>query len=337
MAWIVRFRFVPVLIIALLVAVSGRAQPVRSQTHAPLDVNIIIADRGNNRIIELTPDKQIVWQFEFSALLPHHGADDAFFAPGNQQIVANLADENQIVLIDYATRKIVWQYGTGAKGSDPGQLHSPDDAYRLPDGNFSVADINSCRVVIISPDKQVVREYGQADKCVSQPGYYNKPNGATPLPDGHFLITEIIEKRITEIDRDGNELWTFHAPVHYPSDAQMTKRGTIILADYDKYGSVLELDKQGNVLWQFGPYDTPEGRLRWPSLAAELPNGNIIVTDDFNHRVIIIDKDTKQIVWQYGVTGRKGDLPGYLDIPDGLDWRHNADEVVNAGNSTATP
>ncbi len=331
--WLTRLRFLPVLLGILLVALSARAQPVRSQKKPPLDFNIIIADRGNNRIIEVTPDKKVVWEYTFKIQIPHHGADDAFFAPGNKEIVANLADENQIVMIDYATRKVVWQYGTGAKGSEPGQLHSPDDAYRLADGNFSVADINNCRIVIISPDKNVVREYGHASKCVSQPGYYNKPNGATPLPDGHFLITEIVEKRITEIDRDGNELWTFHAPVHYPSDAQLTARGTIILADYDKYGSILELDKKGNVLWQYGPFDTPEGRLRWPSLATELPNGNIIATDDFNHRVIVIDKETKEVVWQYGVTGRKGDLPGYLNIPDGLDWRHEPDPMVTTGTN----
>ncbi len=319
------FRFAPLLIGAALVAFSARPQPVRSQTRPPLEQNILIADRGNNRIIEVTPDKQIVWEYDFASRLPHHGADDAFFAPGNKEIVATLGEDNTIMVIDYATKKVVWQYGTGAKDADPNHLYTPDDAYRLPDGNYSVAEINNCRVVILSPEKKIVHEYGQAHQCVSQPGYYNKPNGATPLPDGHLLITEIKGQRVTEIDQEGNELYSFHAPVHYPSDAQRTIRGTIILADYDKYGSILELDKQGNVLWQFGPLDTPEGRLRWPSLAAELPNGNIIANDDFNHRVIVIDKETKQIVWQYGMTGRKGYLPGYLDIPDGLDWRHDND------------
>ena len=61
------------------------------------------------------------------------------------------------------------------------------------------------------------------------------------------------------------------------------------------------------------------GKLNRPSLAIELPNGNIMANDDLNHRVIVIDKATKAILWQYGVTGQRGLTPGYLAIPDGLD------------------
>jgi WD40 repeat protein len=255
--------------------------------------------------------------------LPHHGADDAFFSPDNKEIVTSLGLDNTIEVIDYATKKVTWTYGRGARGSGYEELTTPDDAYRLPDGNISVAEINNCRVVIYSPDKKIVKQYGESHQCKSEPGFYNKPNGATPLVSGGFIITEIVGPRVTEIDREGHELWSVKPPLGYPSDAQPTSRGTLIIADYMKYGTIVEMDKQGAVLWQFGPFDETNGnkRLRWPSLAAELPNGNIIATDDFNHRVIIIDKATKEIIWQYGITGHKGDLPGYLNIPDGLDWR----------------
>ncbi len=312
---------------ALLLVLATSAQPVHSETRPALVQNILIADRGNNRIIEVTPDKQIVWEYDFTDYMRGHGADDAFFAPGNKEIVANLEEENIVVVIDYATRKIVWQYGTGARGSGDNQLYTPDDAYRLADGNISVADINNCRIAIISPAKKVVQQFGTTGKCISAPNFYNKPNGATPLPDGHMLITEIKGARVTEVDAEGHEVYTFQAPVHYPSDAQRTWRGTIILADYSRYGSILELDRKGNIIWQYGPYETPEERLRWPSLAAELPNGDIIANDDFNHRVVVIDKMTRRIVWQYGVTGRRSAQPGYLNIPDGLDWRHDADHA----------
>jgi hypothetical protein len=50
-----------------------------------------------------------------------------------------------------------------------------------------------------------------------------------------------------------------------------------------------------------------------------LPNGDILVNDDHNHRVVVIDRATNQIVWQYGHDGVAGSAPGYLDNPDGLD------------------
>jgi hypothetical protein len=45
----------------------------------------------------------------------------------------------------------------------------------------------------------------------------------------------------------------------------------------------------------------------------------IAATDDYNERVVIIDRRTKRIVWQYGHTGVAGSGPGYLSKPDGLD------------------
>ena len=59
--------------------------------------------------------------------------------------------------------------------------------------------------------------------------------------------------------------------------------------------------------------------LNHPSLALPLPNGNILVNDDRNDRVIVIDPVTNRIVWQYGHDGVPGRGPGYLDNPDGVD------------------
>ncbi len=50
-----------------------------------------------------------------------------------------------------------------------------------------------------------------------------------------------------------------------------------------------------------------------------MPTGDILVADDLRHRVIVIDRQTKEIVWQYGVTDKTGHAPGYLWYPDGFD------------------
>jgi hypothetical protein len=62
-----------------------------------------------------------------------------------------------------------------------------------------------------------------------------------------------------------------------------------------------------------------EGMLDHPSLAMELPNGDVVLNDDRRHRVLVIDRASKAIIWQYGVTDRPGHAPGYLFYPDGLD------------------
>jgi outer membrane protein assembly factor BamB len=45
----------------------------------------------------------------------------------------------------------------------------------------------------------------------------------------------------------------------------------------------------------------------------------IAVTDDWHHRIVVIDPKTKRIVWQYGHFGIASSAPGYLSKPDGLD------------------
>ena len=56
------------------------------------------------------------------------------------------------------------------------------------------------------------------------------------------------------------------------------------------------------------------------SIARELPEtGDILIVDDLNDRVIVVDRKTKEIIWQYGETGKKGYTPGLLHYPDGVD------------------
>lgn len=305
----------------------ARAQPIPA-----LDRNILIADRGNNRIIEVTPDKQIVWEYHFRGLPPGHGADDAFFSPDNTRVIANLEFANLVVIIDYATRKIVWQYGDTIPGAGPGQVYRPDDSYLLPDGDATIADIVNCRVIVVSPAKKIVRQYGRTGDCLAVPGYFDQPDGATPLPNGNILISAIVSRRIAEVAPNGRIVYSFISPAMYPSDANPTPRGSIIVADFLPNGVIYELDHDGNVLWQYGPYSQPDFQHRdldRPSLAVELPNGNVIASDDYHHRIVVIDKQSHEIVWQYGHTGNPGDGPDYLFAPDGLDWRHNGEATAS--------
>ena len=280
--------------------------------------NVLIADRGNNRLIEVTPDKKIIWEYDFHLPKRGLGADDAFFTDNGQTIIVNLEEYHIIELIDYQTKTVKWTYGTpNVPGHLPGFLNTPDDAYKLPNGDIIVADIKNCRIIEIAPDKQIVHQYGQTKVCDDKPGHLNKPNGDTPLPNGHILISNIVGKNLVEIDNQWQPVFSMPLPVNYPSDPQMTNAGNILISDYSKPGQIVEVSKAGNIVWQYAG-DSP-AKLNHPSLAIELPNGNILSNDDLNHRVIVIDKQTKLIVWQYGVTGKPGNNPGQLNIPDGVD------------------
>ena len=95
-------------------------------------------------------------------------------------------------------------------------------------------------------------------------------------------------------------------------------------------------DASGKALWRWNP-SSGDGKLDHPSLAEGLPNGDIMLNDDFNHRVIVIDPAQNKIVWQYGHTGVAGVEPGYLNNPDGIDVVPPHSYADTVGTTKATP
>lgn len=306
---------------------GNRKQPVPSWGK-PLPYPIVIADRRNNRLIEVTPDHRIVWELPSPDLVLYRGNEDVSFSPDGRLLAVSEEDNYDIHIVDYEKRAVVWTYGVpDHKGHTPPYLNYPDDAHILEDGTFLTADIRNCRVLIIDPQtNEIVTEWGKAGdnahNCKhAPPRYLDYPNGVTPYSNGDILVTEIRGAWITRLRRDGTVLWSVQAPnVRYPSDAFPTQdERHVIVADFWKPGRVVIFDPATRkILWQYDG-QTAEQKLDHPSLARELPTGDVLVVDDLRHRVIVIDRRTKQIIWQYGVTDTPGHKPGYLFYPDGLD------------------
>lgn len=302
--------------VAAAVAITTTSVPDDPSALGGYDV--LIADRGNNRLLLVSPEKQVLWEYDFAHLSANEGADDAFFADNGRQVVVNLEHGQVIEAIDLRSKQVTWSYGTlGRRGHAAGLLDFPDDAYKLPNGDIIVADIRNCRILEIAQDGSIVRQAGRTDRCGSSPGELASPNGDTPLADGGMLISTIRDHSLIRLDPAWQQQSRLTLPLHYPSDPQLTADGNYVIADYVRHGRIIEIDPHGTILWDFDA--SGQGGLNHPSLAEELPNGNIIANDDLNQRVIVVDKTTRKIVWQYGQTGRRGAGPDQLHIPDGLD------------------
>ena len=278
----------------------------------PVPGYVLIADRNNNRVLLVSPGKRIVWQYD--AL---RGPDDAFFTPDFRSIITNEEFNDTVTQVSLRGRRAVWHYGHAeVPGSSAGFLNTPDDAYRLPNGSTTVADIRNCRIVSLSPSGKVQRVLGGS--CAHDPPRgFASPNGDTPLPGGGLLVTEI-GGWIDRLDARGNLVWSVRSPVSYPSDAQLLPNGRVLVASFTVPGKIVEMTTSGRVTWSFGAPSGPNF-LSKPSLAVRWPNGLIAANDDYGNRVIVIDPHTNLIVWQYGHTGVASSLPGYLSKPDGID------------------
>jgi hypothetical protein len=291
---------------------------------SPLPGYLMIADRDNNRIIIVNPAKQIMWRFPSpGALRPGQqfaGPDDAFLSADRRSIITNEEFSDTVAVLSLTRHpRLEWEYGhTDVQGSGSGYLAHPDDAYLLANGQIQVADIINCRVLWLDRAKHIVHSIGTAGVCAHDPPHsLLQPNGDTPLPDGGALVTEI-GGWIDRFNASGKLVWSIKSPTDYPSDAQLLPDRNVLVAGFNTPGRIDVLTPAGRVVWTYGPA-AGRAALDRPSLAVRLPNGMIAATDDWHHRVVVIDPSAKRIVWQYGHDGTPGSGPGYLSKPDGLD------------------
>jgi hypothetical protein len=307
----------------LRLQLSSRGRRSIGANQFPFEGQLLIADRGNNRLLVVTRDKSVIWTYPSATEPAPRGGfyfpDDGFFARHGSQIIVNQEGNETIVRIAYPSGRLLWSYGHAhISGSDPGYLHEPDDAYLLKDGTVVVSDAQNCRVLFISHGQRVIRQIGATGECVHQPPLLGSPNGDTPLVSGNILISEINGSWVSEYSRMGRLIWTVHLPIAYPSDPQQIGPNRYLVADYARPGGIYEFSRCGHILWRYQPLSGP-GMLDHPSLAERLPNGLLVVTDDYRNRIVIINPVTKSIVWQYGHAGIAGRAMGYLNTPDGFD------------------
>ncbi len=281
---------------------------------APLGQGVVIADAGNNRLVELNGAGRLVRVVTLNP--PFRYTDDVFFAPGGKAVYVTDPDSDIMGKMTYPGGKELWIYGSAGRPG-PRTLNNPDDLVPLPSGLLAVADIKNCRVLLFDQSR-FKRVLGRTSVCLNQDGYFNKPNGAFPLGKDRLIVTEIVGHRLAITDLYGRRLKEIVLPLNYPSDANLTPWGTILVVDWQNPGAVLEVSLEGKVLWRYAPR-TPAGRLNHPSVAVGLPNGLVLLTDDWRNRVLVLDRKTSKVVFQYGRTDRAGDAPGFLRKPDGLD------------------
>jgi hypothetical protein len=287
--------------------------------------DVLIADKANNRLLEIDPYGRVVWRFprpgDLAPGQTFQVPDDAFYSPNGRSIVATQEDDFAISTIDVADHRISYRYGVpGVPGSTPDHVYNPDDAMLLQGGQILTADIKNCRLLVLRPPSHSpVRQIGSTGGCIhNPPREFGSPNGAFPASNGNTIVTEITGGWVDILSPSGQLLHAVHTPgFTYPSDTNQLRPGVFLSVDYTSPGAIETFNARGHLLWRYAPHGA--NALDHPSLAIPLPNGDILANDDYNDRVIVVDPHTNKVVWQYGHTGQPSTKSGFLDIPDGVD------------------
>jgi len=287
--------------------------------------NVLIADWGARRLLVVSPQGQIVWSYGVKSLYgSQFNPDYAFFDAAGDTITITEESHSIVEQLRVAKPKLVYRYGHYDRpGSKSDYVHDPGTAITLSDGTIVAADIRNCRVSILHPPSHFhVHNLGHVGHCVhSPPHHYDNPVSAFPLRGGGLVITEL-SGEVDLLDAAGKLKAAFPAPgFKRPFATNMTPQGDLVAVDHTKPGGVEIFSTHGKLIWRYAP-KLGQRELFDPSMAIVLPNGDVLVSDDYDNRVIVIDRHTQRIVWQYGHLHRRSAANGYLYLPVGVDLVH---------------
>ncbi len=151
---------------------ASRVRPRALRPPGPIPGYLLIADRGNNRMLLVDSARHVYWRYPGGGrqAMPFVFDDDTFFGPDRREVISNQEDQDTIQIISFPGKKVLWRYGhVNVKSGAPGYLNTPDDAYLLPNHLISVADAYNCRVLFISRAHRIVRQYGTTGVCRHDP------------------------------------------------------------------------------------------------------------------------------------------------------------------------
>ncbi|MEK9148751.1 MAG: hypothetical protein AAB267_01750, partial [Candidatus Desantisbacteria bacterium] len=299
---------------------------------------LLITDTNNYSVIEVDPiTHNVIWQY---GGVPGTGTNQL-----NSPVEAAKLKNGNVLTADTSNCRvievqptgtsggtIVWQYGqTGVIGSGPNQLNTPLDVKKLDNGNVLIADDQNSRVIEVQPTGT------SGGTIVWQYSPIGNPIEAERLPDGSTLIARYGARQIIRVAGDPSVIvWSYtpedswgpynmesygHADV-----APLTNGNILITGQYASH--VIELQPTGTnggtVVWKYGQTGVSgsgTSQLNFPYEAIRLVNGNTMIVDSGNQRVIEVKTSdypgwtAASIVWQQGQTGVSGSGWNQLNFP----------------------
>ncbi|MGC9347929.1 MAG: PQQ-binding-like beta-propeller repeat protein [Anaerolineae bacterium] len=207
--------------------------------------NTLIADTTNDRVIEVSPDKDIVFTTDELGTLSDgtrlEYINCAMPLPDGRLLVTDR--NNDRCLIVSRDGEVTWQYG---------ELKHPHNAEMLANGHILIADSDGNRIVEVTRRGEVAWSYGDGSSEM-----LNWPRHARRLDNGNTLITDSKNARVIEVTPEGKTAWSYQ--VDYFSKfyaADKLGNGNVLISDQQGH-RVFEVDPAGSTVWMFRNYVYP--------------------------------------------------------------------------------
>ncbi|WP_435180204.1 hypothetical protein [Halorussus sp. AFM4] len=229
---------------------------------------------------------------------------------------------NALRVVEQSTNEVQWEYAWYDAKLHEHELHDADHYTVNGSDRWVMVDMGNDRVFAVNRQKEIVWQWNATDtydrpKGIGPEGDWTHMNDVDRLRPGVFQVSlrnfdTVIELRVENATGSGSG-----AAASGPGGRNVTVRpvvgpnryagkggvlyeqhnpdrlagGHLLVAD-SEHDRVVELNRSGEVVWEFGGSAT----LNWPRDADRLPNGHTLITDSYNDRVVEVDENGV-IVW----------------------------------------
>jgi DNA-binding beta-propeller fold protein YncE len=198
------------------------------------------------------------------------------------------------------------------------EVGKPTGLSAAKDGRILVADTHYYRVLIYSPDGQLLQTIGGTRG--EEPGQFDLVRDAVQDSQGYYYVSESGEyDRIQKFTSDGKPLlqWGGHGSrpgqLSLPQSLAVDEEDRIWVADAGNH-RIQVFDAQGRVLDVWGTQGRQPGQLYYPYDLVLGPDGLVYVSEFGNHRIQRFTRDGQP----RGCWGTYGRQKGQLWDPWGL-------------------
>jgi hypothetical protein len=284
-------HFATLCVLSALLAGSAPAQPQPAaavagvKPPAPAELpgkglaehDFFYAGEAKEERMYIVRDGKIVWDYTHPA---NGEISDAVLEPNGDIFFAHQHGVTEIT----ADKKVVWNYEAPTNTEiHTAQPFGPDSVWFVQNGDpakFIVMNKNSGAI-----EREFILPVGNPK------GTHGHFRHARLTEAGTLLVAHMDLGTVVEYDLTGKALWSLPVPGIW--SATPLKNGNILVASNKKF--VRELNRQGDVIWEWTPGDTPDYKMSNLQLATRLPNGNTIINNWFNQWNGKVDPATAEV------------------------------------------
>ncbi|MFC7227844.1 aryl-sulfate sulfotransferase [Salinirubellus salinus] len=264
-------------------------------------------NNGSARVVN--PEGETVWEWR-----PENGRVFDVEALDNGNVLASVAIvpedcppqygdtcvHNRVVELDYPNENVVWEYDWYDVFPNHHEVH---DADRLENGETAIIDMGNNRAFTVNEAGDITWQW----------------NATEHISEGTPFFEEYVPEGSAEEFRQGGPEsdWT------HMNDIDRLENGNFQLS-IRNFDVLLEVDPETNDIVDVVGRPTAHSVMNEQHNPMRL-NGTVLIADSENDRVVEVDVDTNEVVWEYDGTG-SGEL---------LQWPRDVDRLPN-GNTLVT-